>query len=109
VRDPLGVAIDLCIGEVLQKLTRSSGVIEVNVGEKDMVDPVDSGLFQPLHEVRDGGSRSRVYEKRHPVDPIEPCADELPEPLEGLIDIDQVKVVANLLNGNRSYSRRFMP
>ncbi len=38
MRDPLGVAVDLRIGEVLQKLTRSAGVIEVNVGEKDVVD-----------------------------------------------------------------------
>ncbi|MCK7467473.1 MAG: hypothetical protein MZU91_04655 [Desulfosudis oleivorans] len=81
--NPLGVAVDLRIGEALQKLPCPAGVIQVNVRQKDVVDGADAQFIEPLNEVRDGGGRSRIDQERHPADLAYPGADELPEPLEG--------------------------
>jgi hypothetical protein len=71
------------------------------MGEKDVVDPVDAGLLQPVNEVGNGGRRTRIDEKRRPVDPVKPCADELPETLEGAVEVDQVQIVTDVMNGHR--------
>jgi hypothetical protein len=92
------VAVDLRIGEAPQKLPCSAGVIQMNVREKDAVDGADAQFIEPLNEVRDGGGRSRIDQERRPANPAYPGADELPEALEGLIDVDQVKTFTNLLN-----------
>jgi len=70
------------------------------MGEKNVVDPVDPGPLQPFDQAGDGGRRARIDEDRRPADPAEPCADELPEPFEGLVDVDQTEVVSNLPDGH---------
>jgi hypothetical protein len=75
-------------------------VIQVDVREKDVVDGADAQFIQPLNEVKDGGGRAWIDEERHPVNLVYPGADELPEPLEGTVEVNQVKVVTNLPDGH---------
>jgi hypothetical protein len=75
-------------------------VIEVDVGEKDVVDGADAQFIHPLNEVRDGGGRAWIDKERHPVNLVYPGADELPEALQGPVKVNQVKVVTNLPDGH---------
>ena len=60
-------------------------MVDVDVGQQDVVEAFDAEAAQFADQVRDGGERPGVDEEGEPLPPVEPGADELAEAFEGRI------------------------
>ena len=80
--DALFVADDPGPGEPGGDLADRPGVVEVNVGQKNVVQPRDTEGVQRGEQLTGGGGGTDIHEKRRPP-PDEPGADEIGETVQG--------------------------
>jgi len=60
VRNRFAVTHGACHGEVIEELRQSSCVIHVDVGEENIVDPVNAPGCERVDEPRQGSGRSDI-------------------------------------------------
>ena len=80
--DALFVADDAGLGEPGGDLADCTGVVEVNVGQKNVVQPRDPEGVERGEQLTGGGGGADIHEKRR-LPPDEPGADEIGETVQG--------------------------
>ena len=90
--DALFVADDPGSGEPGRDLADRPGVVEVNVGQKNVVQPRDTERVQRGEKLTGGGGGTDIHEKRRPP-PDEPGADKVRKPLDRRGEGDLVNAV----------------
>ena len=91
----------------LQQFTGPAGVVNVDVGEQDIVEALDLQPFQLFQQYRDRRKGTGVDDEAEILIAIKPAADELPETDQrGLIQIDAGEAVTHLYLLPAAGSRR---
>jgi len=90
----LWVADNLRFGVVVYEQSRSPRVIDVDMGQKDVRYFCDPQFPEGLLQDGDGGTGTGIDENGPALFEKNPTADEMPETLSGLVEIDQKKIIA---------------
>ena len=81
-------------GKLPQQGTGATGVVDVDVGEQHVVEPLHPLAAQLRAEAGNGGKGAGIDEQSKTVTPVEPGADERAESFEGRqVEIDAAEVV----------------
>jgi hypothetical protein len=85
------MADDLCFGEFLQKRTGSAGMIDMDMGKEDVVEPLNPAAPEFGNKVRNGRERTGIDQQGETLATVEPGADELAKAGQSrLIEVDAV-------------------
>jgi hypothetical protein len=89
----LWVTDNLRFGVVVHEQSRSPRVIDVDMSQKNVRYFCDPQFPEGLFQDGDGGTGAGIDENGPVRSEENPTADEMPESLSGLIEVDQKKII----------------